>query len=96
MRIAAPQHVFQFFFFVVTTRPAAYTRLLIRGKQTAMNKDVRTPKRWTIAPPWQGSGQAARRLAVPPLVVQLHFNRGLINTDGPLDTEAVRTFLKPA
>ncbi|HSW44548.1 MAG TPA: single-stranded-DNA-specific exonuclease RecJ [Phycisphaerae bacterium] len=57
--------------------------------------DVRTPKRWSIVPAWQGCEQVARRFGISRLIAQLLFNRGIISADTPPDQDAIRAFLKP-
>ena len=59
-----------------------------------MNDSIQTPRRWSIAPAWQGRQQAARQLGVSPLMAQLLFNRGLA-AEGEPDVDGVRAFLTP-
>ncbi|MHC4441334.1 MAG: single-stranded-DNA-specific exonuclease RecJ [Planctomycetota bacterium] len=47
------------------------------------------PKEWIIASPWPGRADAAQQLGVPPLISQLLYNRGIV------ETEQARTFLNP-
>ena len=46
------------------------------------------PKRWIIAPAWEGCAESARRLSMSPLLIQLLHNRGLAES-------AARDFLNP-